>query len=220
MKSNRTRTIAAMALALVGSMVASSGAQLPSQMPSGQGGGGSDHHFLRIGFGGGMSVPTNHAADALKNGVNGEGYVLIDLGLLPPIRLNLGYQRFDYKQLLGGQPAGQTSILSGGGGLSITVIPFGPIRPYVTAGVGAFHVSDDLQNAATTGSTTGSASGSTPAPSTPPFKFGIDGGAGVRIKFGRLEAFAEGRVQNIYTDQGVIDRKTITAIPVSFGILF
>ncbi len=216
MKSNRTRTIAAMALALVGSMVASSGAQLPSQMPGGQGG-GSDQHFIRIGFGGGMSVPTNHAADALKNGVNGEGYLLIDLRFLPPIRLNLGYQRFDYKQLLGGQPAGQTSILSGVGGLSVTVIPFGPIRPYVTAGMGAFHVSDDLQNAATTGSTTGA---STTAPSTPPFKFGIDGGAGVRIKFGRLEAFAEGRVQNIYTDHGVIDRKTITAIPVSFGILF
>jgi hypothetical protein len=183
-------------------------AQLPGPGGSSGQAGGSDHHFIRIGFGGGMSVPTNHAADALKNGVNGEGFLLVDLRVLPPIRLNLGYQKFDYKQLITGQPVGSTSMLSGSGGLSITVIPFGPIRPYVTAGLGAFRISDDFQNAPATATPTSS------------IKFGIDGGAGVRIKFGRLEAFVEGKVQNVYTDQGVIDKKTITSIPVAFGVLF
>ena len=88
------------------------------------------------------------------------------------------------------------------------MIPFGPIRPYVTAGLGAFRISDDLQNASST------------APPTSAIKFGIDGGAGVRIKFGRLEAFVEGKVQNVYTDQGAINTKTITSIPVTFGVLF
>lgn len=182
-----------------------------AQFPGGQSSQSSDYHFLRIGFGGGMSVPTQHAADAFKTGVNGEGFLLIDLRVLPPIRLNLGYQKFDYKALATGQSQGTTNILSGVGGLSITIIPFGPLRPYVTAGVGAFHVSDDaIAAAAATGAT----------PSTSAIKFGIDGGAGLRLKLGRLEAFAEGKVQNVYTDQGVINRKNITSIPVAFGILY
>jgi hypothetical protein len=204
---NRTISLTGLAaLALSSMSPAASIAQFPGQ--GGQGSPGSDHHLVRIGFGAGMSVPTAHAADALKTGVNGEGFLLIDLRVLPPIRLNLGYQKFDYKELITGQPVGTTSMLSGSGGMSITVIPFGPIRPYVTAGLGAFHISNDFQNA------------STAAPPTSAIKFGIDGGAGVRLKFGRLEAFVEGKVQNVYTDQGVIDKKTITSIPVAFGILF
>ena len=128
-----------------------------------------------------------------------------------------GYQRFDYKELVTGQTQSQgtTNILSGVGGLSITLIPFGPLRPYVTAGVGAFHVADDLSAASTATSVATAA-----AASTSSIKFGIDGGAGLRLKLGRLEAFAEGKVQNVYTDQGVINRKNITSIPVAFGILF
>ncbi len=212
MLSMRARTFASTALLLTACAAVPAMAQIPASGGGAVGGGAaSDHHFLRVGFGGGMSVPTEHAADAFKTGVNGEGFVLIDLGFLPPIRLNAGYQKFDYKQLVTGQTQGTTSILSGVGGLSITLIPFGPIRPYVTAGVGAFHISDSVATAAATQSG---------LPSTSAFKFGLDGGAGVRVKLGRLEAFAEGRVQNVYTDQGFINRKNITSVPVSFGILF
>jgi hypothetical protein len=48
----------------------------------------------------------------------------------------------------------------------------------------------------------------------------IDGGAGIALKIGRLEAFIEGRVQNVYTNEGAIDASTIRAVPVTFGILF
>jgi len=35
-----------------------------------------------------------------------------------------------------------------------------------------------------------------------------------------VSAFGEGRVQNVYTnDGGVINRKSITQVPVNFGIL-
>ena len=41
------------------------------------------------------------------------------------------------------------------------------------------------------------------------------------MKLGRLSAFVEGRVQNVYTkDTGVINSKDIRAVPVSFGLLF
>ena len=76
-----------------------------------------------------------------------------------------------------------------------------------TAGVGAFNVHQEI-----TGGPTEISESST--------KFGIDGGGGLALKLGRLEAFIEGRVQNVYTEQGMIDSKTIRAIPVTFGILF
>ena len=89
----------------------------------------------------------------------------------------------------------------------MNLIKLGPIQPYVTAGLGAFSVQDEI----TTGATTTDESN---------MRFGIDGGAGFTLKLGRLEAFVEGRVQNVYTEAGAIDAKTIRAVPVTFGILF
>ncbi len=164
-------------------------------------------HLLRIGFGGGLSVPTSHAADALKSGVNGQAYVLLNPGI--PLRFNVGYQKFNFKDALlaGAGENGSSQILSGVAGLSINLLQLGPIRPYITAGAGAFSLKDEFTAGGTSTSTTNT-------------KFGIDGGGGIALRLGRLEAFVEGRVQNVYTDQGVIDTKSIRAVPVTFGILF
>jgi len=176
---------------------------------SGQGIGGPEYHRIRVGFGGGMSVPTSHAADALKNGINGQGYVLFDPGIGFPLRFNVGYQKFDYKA--GGFGAnsstGSSKILSGVAGLSVDLFRAGPVRPYLTAGLGAFNVKDEIATA-----------GATASASTT--KFGIDGGGGLALKLGRLEAFVEGRVQNVYTDHGAVAAKSIRSIPVTFGVLF
>ena len=91
-------------------------------------------------------------------------------------------------------------------GLSLDLIQSGPIRPYVTAGIGAFRVSSDFEGG-------GSAAD---ASST---EFGIDGGAGVAIRIGRLEGFVEAR-QNVYTEAGLTDASSIRSVPVTFGILF
>ena len=164
--------------------------------------------LVRLGFGGGVSVPTSDAESALENGINGQAYVLVDTGILPPLRFNLGYQKFDWKEaVLGSATDGQTSILSGVGGLSINLLSLGPLRPYVTAGLGAFHVSEELEG--------GTAPGEESS-----MRFGIDGGAGLALQLGRLEGFIEGRVQNVYTEAGVIDAKSIKSIPVTFGLLF
>lgn len=163
-----------------------------------------ERHLVRFGLGGGVSVPTTDAADALKTGVNGQGYVLVDPGLGIPLRVNLGYQKFDYQDaLLGGGATGDSQMLSGLAGLSVNVLPMGPLRPYVTGALGAFRLKET--------------SGGVSASST---RFGIDGGAGLALKLGRMEAFVEGRVQNVYTEAGVIDAKSIRAVPVTFGLLF
>lgn len=166
-------------------------------------------HLIRIGVGGGATLPTKQAGDVFKRGVNGQAFLLISPPGIPPLRLNLGYQKFDLKEaFLAGATTGESQMLSGVAGTSIDLFRLGPIRPYVTAGVGAFNLTDKLM------SDTGSTSVSS-------LKFGIDGGAGLALKIGRLEAFVEGRVQNVYTsEKGMIDRKTIQSIPLSFGLIF
>jgi hypothetical protein len=159
-------------------------------------------HLIRVGFGGGLSVPTSNAKEALKSGVNGQGYLLLDTGVLPPLRFNIGYQRFSLKDALTGGADEHSSILSGVAGLSINLLSLGPVRTYVTAGLGAFNISQST------------------AGSTSTTKFGVDAGAGLALKFGRLEGFIEGRVQNVYTDAGFINQKNIQSIPVTFGLLF
>jgi len=165
--------------------------------------------MVRIGFGGGMTVPVSHAADAFDNGINGQAYVLINLGSLP-LRFNLGYQKFDLKSAASAAASGSTSIVSGVAGLSFDLVQIGPLRPYVTAGVGAFNVRDDVVDGLALPE--GAATSAT--------RFGIDGGAGLALRIGRLEGFVEARVQNVFTEAGVVDASTIRSVPVTFGILF
>jgi hypothetical protein len=160
--------------------------------------------IVSIGFGGGAVIPVGRAQDDFKNGYTGQGFVLVHLGPLPALRFNVAFQRLDYKQVLG-LPSSHANVVAGTGGLQISLLP-GAVRPYVTAGLGAFSVSSAID--------------STSGASTSKVHFGIDGGAGLAISIGRVSAFGEGRVQNIYTnDTGVIKRKSITQVPVTFGLL-
>ncbi|MDQ2768673.1 MAG: hypothetical protein M3Y30_16145 [Gemmatimonadota bacterium] len=162
--------------------------------------------ILSIGFGGGAIVPVGKAKDDFKSGYTGQGFLLIHLGPLPAIRINLAFQKFDFKEALG-IPNGHSNVFSGTGGLQIHLLP-GPVSPYITAGIGAFSVKSVSDSAAGTITTTSKV------------HFGIDGGAGLTLRFGRVSAFGEGRVQNVYTnDTGVINRKSITQVPILFGIL-
>jgi opacity protein-like surface antigen len=174
---------------------------------------GSDGHIIRLGFGGGVTVPISDAGDAFKSGVNGQGFVLVQLPGLPALRFALSYDRFSIKPTLanpaaaGEDEAGHSQILGGVAGLKIHLLP-GPVRPYVMAGVGAFNVNDlvNLSTGTTSTSTT---------------NFGVDGGAGIEVKLGRLAAFAEGRLQNVYTrNSGLVAKSSIKSVPVNFGLLF
>lgn len=171
-------------------------------------------HLIRIGAAGGVVVPTSDARAALKQGINAQAFVLVNLLPGMPLRLNLGYQKFDLKQAVGAAtspslPAdsGRTEILAGVAGTQLDLL-HGPVRPYVILGLGGFDVRK-LMTAAAAG--VGSASS---------LRFGIDGGVGLALKLGRLDAFVEGHLQNVYTQNGLIDARSIQAVPVSFGVLF
>lgn len=173
---------------------------------------------VRVGFAGGVIVPRSGASVAtLKTGVHGQGFVLFQLAGLPPLRLNADYARMKFDRTpLPGTSVPTTNvdadrtIIDGVASMQIDLVK-GPVRPYVLAGVGAFNVKDVVDAAS---STSASQSFSTT-------NFGVDGGAGVAIRIGRLDAFVETRLQNVYTKQhGLIDTKSITAFPVSFGVTF
>ena len=165
--------------------------------------------LVQVGFGGGMSVPTSNAKEAFENGVHGRGFMMLNIPGLPSFRFDLSATRFDWKEAVAGSPTmqGESLVLGGLGNISINLLP-GPVRPYVMAGVGAFHIRNELQ-------TSGE-----PDESSSQTRFGIDGGAGLAIKIKRLEMFVEGRVQIVYTERGVIDTKSIQTVPVTFGIIF
>lgn len=180
--------------------------------------GGTKEPMVRVGFGGGVTVPVADAGDAFKSGVNGSGFVLLNLfgGGLPALRFAFTYDKFDYKPSVAGAGIGSTStidpgssrIIGGTGGLKIHLIP-GPISPYVLAGVGAFDVRDLINQ------TSGAQQTLTN------LNFGVDGGAGLELKLGRLSAFAEGRLQNVFTrNGGFLKTSSIQSVPVTFGVLF
>jgi len=180
----------------------------------------STHHWLAIGLGGGEIIPTGNATQSYNSSFQGEAIVIINLGILPELRFSFGYQRFDFKQQvlnsLGYSNAngGYNAILNGVAGTRIDLIR-GPVRPYITLGVGAFNIKTVIDSTHSGG---GYSNASSLATTT---KFGIDGGAGLAIHFGRFEAFGEGRVQNVFTNSGFItSAKQIQAVPVTFGFTY
>lgn len=159
---------------------------------------------FKIGFGGGVSVPVSDYKSSFDSGFHGKAMFQWKVPSLPlSLGTSLGYEKFDLKSVAPGV-IGSQNILSALGNASYH-FPVGPIKPYVTAGLGAYHIS----------------SSATGVPDAKTTKFGIDGGLGVEFKLGGISAFAEGRIENIYTsDQGVAQSFNTQVIPVTFGVLF
>jgi opacity protein-like surface antigen len=166
--------------------------------------------LVRIGVGGGVSVPTGDFKKAFDNGYNAQAFLQIKPPGLPvSLRVTGTFNRFDLKDVqvgTGGETNGYGQIA--GGLANATVhLPLGPISPYIMAGLGALNFKTSVE------------SGSTDVTDSET-KFAINGGAGLAIKLGRMDAYVEGRVANVYTEKGARDFKTVEYIPVTFGIIF
>ncbi len=160
---------------------------------------------VKIGFGGGMSVPVSDAENAFKNGLHGKAMVKWEAPVLPlALRGSVGYSQLDLRGLTPGVD-GKEKILSGLANVSYG-FPVGPIKPYIIAGVGAFNIKTEVAG--------------TTSPSET--KFGVDGGAGLEFKLGGISGFIEGKVENIFTDQGPAGGQSFDTmiVPVTFGIFF
>jgi opacity protein-like surface antigen len=164
--------------------------------------------MISFGIGGGVSVPVNDAKDAFKNGWNGQGFVRFNLKMLPiQPRVEFNLNKFDLEEAKVGAP-GTQQIMSGLASAQFYLMHSGPVRPYIVAGLGAYNTKTDTEgvNATSVSST----------------DFGINGGAGLVLHFGSLvSAYAEGRIDNVYTKSGgVVDASQIQMVPVTFGVVF
>ena len=167
---------------------------------------------VSFGIGGGVSVPVNDAEKAFQNGFNGQGFVRVGLGALPiALRADFTYQNFDLKSVQyngptpGSPTAGTGSVMSGLANAQLLLMS-GPIRPYLIAGLGAYNVKTELDGA--------------PDVSQSDTKFGVNGGGGVQIDLSGFSVYAEARLDNVFTERGLIDSDQIQVVPVTFGIVF
>jgi opacity protein-like surface antigen len=167
---------------------------------------------FEIGFGGGATVPLSHTKDAFKTGWHGKGIVNLNIPMLPVgLSGSFTYHHFSLEETPGAPGlSGSGRIMAGMANATIGLPIPGPIKPYITAGIGEFNIKADPDSSGVeTESTT---------------KFGIDGGAGLRISIPGtgIHAFIEGKIQNIYTDKGVnsavINNFKTQIVPVTFGI--
>ena len=162
--------------------------------------------FVTFGVGGGVSVPVSNAGDAFRNGFNAQGFVQLHPPVLPVVpRLDLNYSKFDLDAAKTLVP-GTGQILSGLASMQVFLVHAGPIQPYVTAGLGAYSFKTETEGPSGT--------------SVSNIRFGINGGGGVALKLGAISAYVEGRIDNVYTDAGLIDASTVQVVPVTFGVTF
>jgi opacity protein-like surface antigen len=174
----------------------------------------SGDRAIQFGIGGGAVVPrTNIRAQDVLTGTAGQAYLLVRIAKgFPALRIGADFSRLkfgDPRTQLNPTQIGDTRTQLGGvASLKFDLLP-GPVRPYIMAGVGAFNIRDALVNV-TNGSNTFSST-----------QIGVDGGAGLSIKMGRIRGFLETRLQNVYTkQQGLINTNSIQAFPVTFGLIF
>jgi len=171
---------------------------------------------LNLGIGGGITMPTNGTGDVLKNGFHVRGLAELHIPELPfALRGALGYQKMDIKDAVQAATAttnGASQVLSGLAGVTFPLMAGGPVRPYITASLGAFNIKGEASD-----STGVSVSNSKT-------HFGIDGGAGLKFAMGPTHGFVEARLENVYTDSGwnaaVTSVKNARFIPITFGFSF
>jgi opacity protein-like surface antigen len=167
--------------------------------------------MISVGLGGGVSVPVSDAKDAFKNGFNGQGFVRFNLKMVPiRPRFDFSFQRFDLQAVevvSGGPPTtieGHGQVIAGLWNIQLDLM-HGPIRPYIVAGAGAYNVKTETDG----------------GPETSPTRFGINGGGGLIVRLGKLcSLYAEGRMDNVFTRNRVIDTDQIQMVPVTFGVVF
>lgn len=165
---------------------------------------------IRVMIGGGATVPVGNLGKRYNDGYNLQGSLLFHFAEFPlNLRTDVSYSRMKLNDLLSlySDSYGSASAKLLGGLANLTLpLGSGPVRPYFMAGLGAFSV--DPAKIGSIDSVKTSVS------------FAINGGAGATLRFLGLEAFVEVRVNNVFTDKGIVDSKGIQVIPLTFGLIF
>lgn len=169
------------------------------------------NRLVSIGIGGGVSVPVSDAGDAFKNGYNGQAFVRFNLhGLQIAPRVDLTFSKFDIDDVTLATPgaSGTGQIFAGLANVQFSLMHSGAVRPYIVAGLGAYNTKTDVNGVPNV-----SGSSST--------DFGINAGVGAVFKLGSmLSGYVEGRIDNVYSNSGLINADQVQVVPVTFGVVF
>src|SRR5262245_37930223 len=104
---------------------------------------------VTLGLGGGVTMPVSNTGDVLKNGFHLRGLAEFHVPALPVgLRTGLGDQQLKLDDLAAaaGYANGESKILSGLLGFTLPFVSAGPVRPYVTASLGAFHMNGEADS--------------------------------------------------------------------------
>ncbi|HKV50865.1 MAG TPA: outer membrane beta-barrel protein [Gemmatimonadaceae bacterium] len=165
-----------------------------------------------VGVVGGTSSPTGSLSDIAKSGWHAGAFVELKVPVIPVgFRLEGAWHQF------GDKPIGSGGGTTGARVVAVTLnatydlLPIPIIKPYLIGGVGeygarltTFHPLPPSQGVA-----------STAFPTNTETKFGVNGGAGVRLQFGGFAAFVEARWHDVFTSG-----KNVQMVPVSVGLRF
>jgi opacity protein-like surface antigen len=150
---------------------------------------------VSFGIAGGMSMPTGDFGDAFKSGYNVSGLLQFQQPSWPvALRIEAQYQDFGAK---GGVDASAKTI----GGLANVIFAFptkSTVRPYVTGGLGFFHLKMEEGDLSASDN-----------------KFGFDMGAGLDFQLSGMNTFIEANWQSIRADGAAANQ-----IPIRVGIRF
>ena len=185
---------------------------------------------IAVGIIGGATFPVGDYGKAASTGYNIGGFVDFGRRLGPlGIRADVLYHGFGDQDIVQTAGSGTTidfsnkfSMVTGTlNGVFGIPIEDSPVRPYLTAGVGAYYIKNSPK--CNTGSTTCSSSSFNDSQNTT--KFGVNGGAGIEFGLGGAAAFLETRFHNVF--QGTPDlsctrascnRLALQIVPVQLGV--
>lgn len=161
---------------------------------------------LRVGVGGGMTFVTGEDRDFFKDGFNFQGRLQYNLPALPlGIRLDVMYHKLPSKDQSSGDTlvVGDLDFIAGALNAVYTLSAAqNTLRPYITGGLGLYRAEAKgvLYGQDVSGSST---------------DFGITGGVGLSLRFSSLEAFAEARIHNIFSEG-----ESAQMYPLVLGLMF
>lgn len=154
---------------------------------------------LLYGVSGGLTVPIGDLGDVQKSGLNLNGHVVFKPSSTPfSLRGDVGYWTTGSKVIRGTTVPiqGNTNwlTLTGNAVYAFEGAKDAVLVPYIIGGLGLYNASGGIGDGT---------------------NVGINGGGGVTFKLSGFDAFAEGRLHNVFADGG-----SVRLIPVSFGIIF
>ncbi|HEX3156961.1 MAG TPA: outer membrane beta-barrel protein [Gemmatimonadaceae bacterium] len=179
--------------------------------------------FLRSDGLGGAVVNGEPTGVDVVGGPNTGFTVVGSIGFRPidsPVRFRLEAQYtrlgLDEEMRFGGGGApevadGHVSIISGTGNIVLAAPTARRLRPYLIGGLGIYRLSSEVGHSTPEGVPLDNSF----TPSRSETKFGLNGGAGLRLAVGALHTFVEARYHGVFTES---DKASF--IPVTIGIRF